>query len=291
MLKKLLTVVTLFFIVSYCLESRIITVSNNPSIPAQFANLQTAIDSASAGDTIYVHKSLTSYGDINFDKEIHLVGSGYHTRGESYYQSRIRNICMKTGSSNCSFVGFHIYSINNCTYNNTSNNIIISKCYISSTLTINGSGWILFNNVIKTVGYGTSFNINNYSNILIYNNIFDKGSNGTPIMASNQSSVRIFNNIFYGNLHAFNGINNATIENNIFYNSSPDYCSNCTFNNNITYNTSQNDLPYGNNFGENNFSNQDPLFDFNILLAVYFPYDYNFHFQSESLCKIGRAHV
>jgi hypothetical protein len=38
------------------------TVSNNPNSPGEYNNLQTAIDAATNGDTLYVHGSPTSYG-------------------------------------------------------------------------------------------------------------------------------------------------------------------------------------------------------------------------------------
>ena len=45
--------------------AKVITVNNNINSPGQYTNLQQAIDSASAGDTIYVHGSATSYGNVN----------------------------------------------------------------------------------------------------------------------------------------------------------------------------------------------------------------------------------
>ena len=37
-------------------KAAVITVSNNPNSPGQYTSLQTAIDAAASGDTLYVHE-------------------------------------------------------------------------------------------------------------------------------------------------------------------------------------------------------------------------------------------
>lgn len=52
-------------------------VSNDPSFgAADFDNIQEAVDSASTGDKIYVHGSVSQYASFTIDKKLHLIGSG-----------------------------------------------------------------------------------------------------------------------------------------------------------------------------------------------------------------------
>jgi len=53
------------------------TVSNNPNKPAQFTSAQAAADSAAAGDTLLISGSTTSYGDLDIEKQLHLIGEGW----------------------------------------------------------------------------------------------------------------------------------------------------------------------------------------------------------------------
>jgi len=53
------------------------TVSNNPNKPAQFTSAQAAADSSAAGDTLLISGSTTSYGNLDIEKQLHLIGEGW----------------------------------------------------------------------------------------------------------------------------------------------------------------------------------------------------------------------
>ncbi len=82
------------------------TMSCDPSTPAQFTDLQEAIDNASAGDTIYIYGDLTNgcYTNnpfVDIDKELHFVGEGLDTDfGFKYNMTGV-------GCSNSSFRGIN----------------------------------------------------------------------------------------------------------------------------------------------------------------------------------------
>ena len=57
------------------------TVSNNPANPAQFTEIQEAINAASDGDTIYVAGSATNYGNVLVNKRVVLIGAGWIQNG------------------------------------------------------------------------------------------------------------------------------------------------------------------------------------------------------------------
>ena len=74
---------TLLFILLTCIVTngfaKIHTVSNNPDRPAQFTQVNPAINAASAGDSIYVYGSLTNYNDFTITKRLKSLGKNSRT--------------------------------------------------------------------------------------------------------------------------------------------------------------------------------------------------------------------
>src|SRR5690348_3604854 len=56
----------------------VITVDNNANSPGQYSGLQTAINSAAPGDTLYVSGSVTSYGNVTINRRLTVIGTGYN---------------------------------------------------------------------------------------------------------------------------------------------------------------------------------------------------------------------
>jgi hypothetical protein len=236
------------------------TVSNNPSIVAQYSDLQTAVDSSSSGDTIYVYHGANNYGTITLNKKITIYGAGYYGAVVAYqnltscrFYIYNDSVSIKSfycdvniGNSSKLVKGITISNIlgdlnldnvdgcliYNCLSNNTnispsysSDNIIISNCFITKLNSTKG-------------------------NVLITNNIF-------PIVSACQAGGE---SVFGTGWNCTSPSLYLTVENNIFLKASPNYVSFSSFNNNLTFSTNQNTLPYGNNTGDNNISNQDPKF-------------------------------
>ena len=58
---------------------------NNGSVGAgQYTSVQTAVDASVAGDTIYIHGSQTTYGDVTLNKRLVLIGAGHHVTGTQF---------------------------------------------------------------------------------------------------------------------------------------------------------------------------------------------------------------
>lgn len=90
--KILLAFITLVF--SYNLNAAVLTVSNNPQIPAQYSDAQTAYNAASDGDVLYLHGSAGQYslafgyqtdgvGGIVTSKKVRVVGPGFNPTGQN----------------------------------------------------------------------------------------------------------------------------------------------------------------------------------------------------------------
>jgi len=279
----------IFFLLIFCCsfflsEAKIITVSNNTNSPGQYTSLQAAINASLAGDSIYVHGSATSYGNVTVNKQLTFIGTGHNPKKSIPLVSEIGNIQLDilantSDASGTRIIGFKLSGVFGYTGGGGTKNILIARNSFGSSgsqIYITGSGWKIENNVLNF----QYINLNNNANITIQNNIFST----TYIAYSNKPSVLIVNNIFLGitPATALYTVTNANIANNIFSGSSPKGTSidNNVFSNNITYHTAYDTIPFGTNLGSGNFVAKNP--QFTNVPANAFNYNYDFSLKSTS---------
>jgi len=242
------------------------TVSNSASQPAQYTDLQAAINAANNGDTLYVMGTGTQYPAVTIDKPLTVIGSGYAppAPAQPTWCSSIYLYSNATGSKLIGLYSdnyFYIYC----------SNVTVERCrvyYISMQL----SG---LSNLVFRHNYVTYVAFASPNSALFSNNIVH--SNGY-IQNSNTASLVITNNLFIGYYwHAMNTISNALVTNNIFWQSTPVTASvtNCTFDNNITYQTADNNIPFGSNGGSGNLVGVNPQFASAPDIALNFTYNYD----------------
>lgn len=264
-------------------NATILTVNNSATSGGQYTSLQTALDAASVGDTIYVHGSTESYGTATIKKRVVLIGAGYAPQGTQFnWPSTVGSIYIDSISttipvnpvSHTKLIGLQIEGIVSC-YDANINDILVERCMVTSYIGVAGKNWIIRNSLISYIY------VYNYPSCLIINNIIN------DLYTSNKSSVLISNNIFATG--SFSSVSYAILTNNIFWSSTPlsgfEYC---TFNNNVTYATTAQVLPYGTNTGGGNI-NADPQFvSTNIptsnLTTAHMP-EYNWNVGATSPCK------
>ncbi|MBS4000578.1 MAG: hypothetical protein KGZ71_08860 [Desulfobulbaceae bacterium] len=266
MRKCLFLVIVIMFIGILKSYSAQWTVSNNPNMPAQFGSVQTAIDSAAAGDTIFVYNSPNSYGNVNVTKKLHIIGAGYWGVWISGREST------------------------NCSYTILADSVTIEGMYGSVSIGRVSPALLVKGIILKNLYMGT-IDLQRVDACLIYNSIceniqiFDKNYYVENIIVSNNiinrlynprgSNMFVLNNIFFIDTYSSNppywlgslifqggyGSTKYTIfQNNIFSKGSPIQAEYSSFNNNLTFNSRQNTLPYSNNNGANNIINQDPKY-------------------------------
>ena len=243
-------------------SAKVITVNNNTNSPGQYSSLQQAIDSASAGDSIYVHGSATSYGNVTIKKRLNFFGTGNMPNKTNTLVSEVGTFQLDTlsgvsGASGTKISGFKVKDIKGYAGAGGTKNVMISRNYFTSgaaKVNITGKGWTLQNNII----FNSSVYVNNYPNTTIRNNIFSHCS----ITTSNQATVLITNNDFLGSSSALTTVSNALIANNIFSGATPNGTAvgTNTMSNNLTYQTTSDIIPSGTNTGSGNFVAQDPKF-------------------------------
>jgi hypothetical protein len=270
--------IVLFFfatMLAYTINATVITVSNNPSNPGQYNDLQTAVDAASANDTLYVHGSGNNYGDVTVAKPLTIIGAGGLPNKNLPLETRISGIQYSfTSDGLSSGSGSRLYG---CTIG--SGGAVVFGNYSLTTSGINNI--IISRNRLHKISFSSYYLYDNY---LIENNIIDNfiGDNVIPNLNNfivKNNVIRFIQSVgryvaggtwsFSNNIVLDRFIGEAAnITNNIFYvpgagngNISVDYC---TLVNNVFYSTGtafdETAFNTGTSSGTGNFFNQNPDF-------------------------------
>ena len=218
-------------------QGNIISVNNNAAAGADYTSLQTAIDSADAGDIIYLYPSPTSYGSVSIAKPLTLYGPGFDLQQNpslsvqsTFGNAIISNIILSSGADGGLIQGCQISQITASSVNNYQvyRNKITNRLEFSNGANVKISsnfftaGYVGSNRSHTTLTYIQSAIISNniYSNWDQFgSNQFASGSNcnsRTDNLAVGASSgVVIENNYFRDRIIA----NDCLIKNNIFFHS------------------------------------------------------------------------
>ncbi|MEL6803228.1 MAG: hypothetical protein AAFO91_05500 [Bacteroidota bacterium] len=261
-MKKLCLSLLALLSITYA-SATILTISNEPSQPAQYTDITTAIAAASAGDTLYIHPSSLSYGgNIQVDKQLVIIGTGRAPQKDRPQAAVLTGtLILNAGSDGSQILG--IFSNSSLTSNAPVNNILVQGCFIRgliSTNSTNSSGWIIKDCILRA-DQGTvnpyAFFMTNSSNFLIENCVI-----GGSMRNFTNSTFR--HNIFIKNSSVFGSIFSGScggnlFENNIFYGVNVQNQGGNTYNNNLHFGTSNDTIP-ANNITNNNIIGQNPEF-------------------------------
>jgi len=253
------------------------TVSNNPEIPAQFTQISEAITSGQLlpGDTLLVAGSPSRYSNFAVHDSLVIIGAGINNPYGS--NTRVEQVGISTDAgfnpSGSRISGLVIESY--FYWNNTAagggsqviENVIIERCMFWHDVNFdyNTSGSAVFrNNTIRNCVFKNqdiNFSLGNYDSIVIHNCLLDNRRIARTY-SSDLSTVYVLNNVFINETsNVFNAITNMIIENNIFMKALPQGCVDCVFNSNTSYGSANNTLNGGNNYGDNNNDEENPLFN------------------------------
>lgn len=243
-LSKLFSFIIISFFTYLNAESKVVTVSNNPNIPAEYKDLQAAIDSPT--DTVYIHKCPVTikYPAVNISKKIVLIGSGHYSANEDKNYPWCGTITLKDGSSGTVLAGLYLDGITVDNAITALDDLVIKQCrfsYYYGGIDFSTNGGIINNTIIEGCvfnGYNLLY-FQNATNVLLSNNIFGRylyfyGKPGRQyifinnlVLANNDASD-----------HPFDNVSNSIFANNIFYKrkiSNLNNCSQNSFRNNIVY--------------------------------------------------------
>lgn len=201
-------------------EAKIWRVNNNVGIAADFTTLQNAHNGASAGDTLYVEGSNTSYGVLNASKQLYIIGPGYFldlipNSQVGQLTAKVETINLNAGSGGTVIMGI---DFNGNNLNIYVNDVTIRKnkfAQASSNDPLYYTGTINLNHV------NNNGNLPGVSNIIIAQNL-----NITVSATKPSNNILITNNVFsYASNHNENTTNACLdggqntvmlIQNNIF---------------------------------------------------------------------------
>ncbi|MDW7695748.1 hypothetical protein R9C00_24735 [Flammeovirgaceae bacterium SG7u.111] len=253
------------------------TVSINPNIPAQYTDIQSALDAADAGDTLFIHPASDRYDgedSIFITKPLVLIGGGIYNDSLEYggLETKFNRIVLTGAADNSTIANMMIERLvirDSVVANTTFDGITITSNYInridlfSTDSVFSSSDFVIKNNIIKLVFFNAWEAIEGDVKLAIENNIIGQIANGN----GDEFSIRnnIFNPAIFGGTALFN-VSGATIFNNIFYGYTEKRgigtksCNNNIFDYNLTQETND-DLSGGtdNVFGSNNIENTNPL--------------------------------
>jgi hypothetical protein len=277
-MKTLLTpvVTTLFtfcFAISTWATTR--TVSNNPNIPAQFSNLQTAINESASGDTLLVHGSPNDYGNVTINRSMVLIGPGYRPLGQNQLTAIIGNLNVVAPtdgvSDNVALIGLNIGTLRQheggCA-SGFATKLRIVRCVVGQYLPrgvasgVNDSEFF----AEQCIFIGATILNNNdcggpaISSAILNNSIFTSALRyDSPV-----SNGLVANCIFFGGGSSLQQIQNTIFSNNVFYGTQLSdgngAKTGCTFNNNLTFGTNNNALAFASSITLGTLENTDPLF-------------------------------
>ena len=219
------------------------TVDNKPGAPADYNNLQNAIDSVPAGSTLLVQGSPYTYENITLNKQLKLIGTGYfldqNPNTQAYTEeARINQIIVQAGANGSEISGVttnNAISLNNCS------NILVSHCQTNINIVDSHYITILNNYSYHTALHGNVSNIIFKGNFIYLQVDFNNGANSTALtlignyMQYISDTAEAYNNIFISS----GPCNSAQVHHNVFTGSpSPSGPDPCPPNNN--YNTYSN---------------------------------------------------
>ncbi|MEQ9403464.1 MAG: hypothetical protein RIM99_07765 [Cyclobacteriaceae bacterium] len=199
---------------------------NAPTGTNIYATIQEAADAAGPGDYIYVQPSPTSYGSVNIEKELHLVGIGFNLDKDAPLSSTMLDIVFRnnidntSNASNSTVTGLTIRDIYPITYTGAPSflldNIKISNCLIeefqyfccSNTPVPMDNLELSGNQFTQQLDFATQM-----TNVIIRNNLFQ---GDMSFSSTSPNSGVVSNNIFYARISKASQGDNLIIQNNNF---------------------------------------------------------------------------
>ena len=264
---KKLTLLSLVFVLMQTIGTmaqspKIVSVSQFPAMKPDYSDIQTAIDSAKAGTTIYVYSGV--YNGFTVNKQLTIIGPGYFLEENPQTHAQAMSVIIKGNGIKIGSTanGSVIQGLNIKTridFENTEN-ITLKNCFVNITdgtqwqaIYVTGSRDIYIKcNYLTQNGWGMSnIEISSSSfNVNILNNYIIQGSNVWAVDMQNQSTCYLSNNVIMSPIRC----NNTIITNNIWcgFGSSQqsNSFSNCTIRNNISVDNKTFGLEGGNKYIE-----------------------------------------
>lgn len=221
-------------------------VNNAYGINADFDNIPAAVDSASAGDIIYIEGTNIPYvATVTISKPLTLIGPGYFLASNDSTQANV-STAIVSGKINLNpgSEGTYMAGLTTSTIRISASNMIIERNNISSIQL--GYSADIGNVVIRQNYISSISDYNYYTSAVIKNNIITGTINSTT-----RANWLIYNNTLYGPTTSTKiRVYNSSVKNNIVVNTQSADPYDCidtdpARNNNIAYNVCNKVFYYG----------------------------------------------
>ena len=219
---RTIAIMTVLYLINYCANATVLTVSNNDVEVGQFSSISDAHNAANAGDTIYLSPSLKSYAGNDITKKIVILGTGFiKANSQSGYTKITGTIRFQSGSEGStisSLTGDFNIEVN-------ANNITIQRNKLKTMIVSdNVKNTFIINNIIQNSDCSNNLvTLKSNSYTFLYNNIIigcqagfwyysstDFPVNNVCILALSNASTLINNNLIIGSKSIF-GYENSEI--------------------------------------------------------------------------------
>lgn len=236
-----IVIITLLF--TQTAIAKIWRVNNGTGVQADFTTVQAAHDGASEGDTIHLEPSLNSYGNLNMTKRLVIISTGAFSTSNPGIQADakhgyLENVNIQNSGANGSVLSVRFsagFNIHNGVANITLINCVAT--YVSDNADCCGRTYININNadniIISRCMVSTIYFRNNSNNIICTNNIVW----GLISNEGNCDGVITNNVIRAGNANDGAGLFNCVVANNIFNKTLNTGFSNCNVSDNLASGT------------------------------------------------------
>jgi hypothetical protein len=223
-------VVLAFSVLSQDLQAKIWRVNNMTGVTADFNNLQSAYDAATAGDTIHVEPSVNNYGGVSCYKRLVWLSVGdfltqnpgnQFTNYSSYIgylnfypgsEGSIVSVRVGSMSINANEVSI-IRTMSTVGFDINASNCVVLQSYVDGRIGLNGTNNVISNNIIAG-GLGMDYNT---SSAVITNNIFNRGI--VYYSGHYMNNITVKNSVFQNNISLKGQITfdafNSTFSNNM----------------------------------------------------------------------------
>ena len=130
-MKCLYSILILTLFIQSNIKAQSLIAVQNGGAPAFYTVLQTAVDNAQSGDTIYIPGG--SFNSIALNKKLYLIGVGHHPDSTNVTaKSIIAGISFSSGADASSIIGISFGS-NGIDFQTNIQDLTISRCYMVGT--------------------------------------------------------------------------------------------------------------------------------------------------------------
>lgn len=251
--------IALLLMVAPAASASVLVINNASPSPGQFSSAQSAVNVASIGDTLLFAGTDVTYGALQINKQLTLIGPGVDISGPGPIRVAQLGVVSLTATTanGCKFSGLRIFQIiSTDTGSSVFSNITVTRCWIDDCLYLSNDDWtgcFVEGNIFTSAGPNVTGN-NNTANLVsstLRNNIFSGILN---YINANDVRQNVFTGTANGNVLIINQGAGNTFHNNIV---SGRNCTSVDITSNITGNVSYLCLS-PNFFGTGNFASTNP---------------------------------